>query len=148
MKVYLDTSVISALFDARNPERKALTETFFRESADSELFTSTVTLLEIEETSNPTLRERMWSRALQMSILPVSETTKWLASEYLRYGAIPEGHPEDAYHIAVAVENEMDCLLSWNFRHLVRRKTKDIIRMANSLNQFRQIEIMTPGEML
>jgi len=42
----------------------------------------------------------------------------------------------------------MDCLLSWNFRHLVRRKTKDIIRMANSLNQFRQIEIMTPGEML
>lgn len=148
MKVYLDTSVISALFDARNPERKALTETFFRESADLELFTSTVTLLEIEETSNPALRERMRSRALQMSILSVSETTKWLASEYLRYGGIPESHLEDAYHIAVALENAMDCLLSWNFRHLVRRKTKDIIRMANSLNQFRQIEIMTPGEML
>jgi len=31
MKVYLDTSVISALFDERNPERKSLTEAFFKE---------------------------------------------------------------------------------------------------------------------
>ncbi len=29
MKIYLDTSVISALFDDRNPERKLLTEEFF-----------------------------------------------------------------------------------------------------------------------
>ena len=29
LKVYLDTSVISALFDDRNPERKSLTESFF-----------------------------------------------------------------------------------------------------------------------
>ncbi len=29
MKVYLDTSVISALFDDKNPERKSLTESFF-----------------------------------------------------------------------------------------------------------------------
>jgi predicted nucleic acid-binding protein len=28
IKVYLDTSVISALFDERNPERKSLTEMF------------------------------------------------------------------------------------------------------------------------
>ena len=29
LKLYLDTSVISALFDDRNPERKSLTESFF-----------------------------------------------------------------------------------------------------------------------
>jgi len=29
IKIYLDTSVISALFDERNPERKILTENFF-----------------------------------------------------------------------------------------------------------------------
>jgi predicted nucleic acid-binding protein len=29
MKIYLDTSVIAAFFDDRNPERKALTEEFF-----------------------------------------------------------------------------------------------------------------------
>jgi predicted nucleic acid-binding protein len=31
LKLYLDTSVISALFDERNPERKSLTESFFAE---------------------------------------------------------------------------------------------------------------------
>ena len=30
-RVYLDTSVISVVFDERNPERKLHTETFFRE---------------------------------------------------------------------------------------------------------------------
>ena len=29
MKIYLDTSVVSALFDERNPERKELTKDFF-----------------------------------------------------------------------------------------------------------------------
>jgi predicted nucleic acid-binding protein len=31
LKVYLDTSVFSALFDERNPERRSLTESFFKE---------------------------------------------------------------------------------------------------------------------
>lgn len=73
---------------------------------------------------------------------------EWLAKEYVRNGAVPESYPEDAYHIAIAVINEMDYLLSWNFKHIVRRKTKDIVRMVNTLNRFRQIEIMTPAELL
>jgi len=42
----------------------------------------------------------------------------------------------------------MDYLLSWNFRHIVRRKTKDVVRMVNTLNGVSQIEIMTPAELL
>ncbi len=49
---------------------------------------------------------------------------------------------------AVAIINEMDFLLSWNFRHLVRKKTKDIVRMISTLNNLRQIEIITPAELL
>lgn len=73
---------------------------------------------------------------------------EWLAEEYVRYGAVPEGYPEDAYHIAIAVMNDMDCILSWNFKHIVRRKTRDIVRMVNTLNGLRQIEIITPAEVL
>jgi len=40
------------------------------------------------------------------------ESVEWLAKEYVRYGAVPEGYPEDAYHIATAVISEMDYLLS------------------------------------
>ncbi|MEA1908908.1 MAG: hypothetical protein U9N43_07770 [Euryarchaeota archaeon] len=44
--------------------------------------------------------------------------------------------------------NEMDCILSWNFRHIVRRKTRVIVKMVNTIDKFRQIEIVTPAELL
>jgi hypothetical protein len=37
---------------------------------------------------------------------------------------------------------------SWNFKHIVRRKTKDIVRMVNTLNNLRQIKTITPAELL
>ena len=148
MNVYLDTSVISALFDERNPERKSLTEAFFSEIENFETYISEITVAEIERTPDLELRNRMRGMKSQFSLLSVTDEVEWLAKEYVRYGAVPESYPEDAYHIVIAVINEMDYLLSWNFRHIVRRKTKDIIRMVNTLNRLRQIEIMTPGELL
>ncbi|MEA1964865.1 MAG: PIN domain-containing protein [Candidatus Aerophobetes bacterium] len=148
MKVYLDTSVVSALFDERNPERKSLTETFFKEMENFEAFVSEITVAEIERTLNTTLRSKMKGMILQFSVLPLTDDVEWLAKEYARHEAVPEGYPEDAYHISIAVINEMDYLLSWNFKHIVRRKTRDIVRMVNTLNRFRQIEIMTPAEVL
>ena len=43
IRVYLDTSVISALFDERNPERKSVTEAFFAEIGNFETFISEIT---------------------------------------------------------------------------------------------------------
>jgi predicted nucleic acid-binding protein len=41
-KIYLDTSVISALFDDRMPERKQLTEEFWEKLQEQEVYFSTV----------------------------------------------------------------------------------------------------------
>jgi predicted nucleic acid-binding protein len=84
----------------------------------------------------------------QFSTFSLTDEVEWLANQYIRYGAVPESSPEDAYHIAIAVINEVDYLLSWNFKHIVRRKTRDIVRMVNTLNNLKQIEIMTPAELL
>jgi hypothetical protein len=83
-----------------------------------------------------------------LSIVALTDDVERIASKYCRQGAVPDGYYEDAYHIAIAVINEMDYLLSWNFKHIVRRKTRDIVRMVNTLNNLRQIEIMTPAELL
>jgi predicted nucleic acid-binding protein len=147
MKVYLDTSVISALFDARNPERQALTEAFFRQSADFEIFSSEITLAEIERTHDIVLREKMKAVLMRFPIFDVDDRTESLASEYVLHDAVPANYRGDALHIAAAVINDMDCLLSWNFDHLVKRKTKDIVKMVNTLNKLGQIEIMTPAEL-
>ncbi len=148
IRIYLDTSVISALFDERNPERKSLTEAFFEEIEKFNTYISELTILEIEKTPDPKLRNNMKEVISEFPILYLTEDVEWLANEYVRYGAVPRSYQEDAYHIAIAVINGMDYLLSWNFKHIVRKKTKDIVRMVNTINSLKQIEIMTPAELL
>jgi predicted nucleic acid-binding protein len=148
MKLYLDTSVISALFDERNPERKSLTESFFKGMKDYEIFISEITVAEIERTPEPVLQIRMKEVISPFSVLALTEGVDHLATEYIRNMAIPEGYPEDAYHIAIAVVKHMDFLLSWNFRHIVRRRTKEVVRTVNTMNKFGEIEIITPAELL
>ena len=65
--------------------------------------------------------------------MPADDVIDQLSEDYMRYGAIPEGYPEDAYHVAIAVVNNLDIVLSWNFRHIVRRKTKDIVNASTWL---------------
>ena len=148
IRVYLDTSVISALFDEKNPERKSLTEAFFAQIEYFEAFISEITVAEIERTPSMKLRSKMQDAVLRFSVLTLTDDIEWIVSEYIRHGAVPEGYPEDAYHIGIAVIKEVDYLLSWNFKHIVRRKTRDIVRMVNTLNNLRQIEIITPAELL
>jgi hypothetical protein len=44
--------------------------------------------------------------------------------------------------------NDVDFLLSWNFEHIVGRRTKDIVRMVSSSRGLGQVEILTPAELL
>ena len=148
LKLYLDTSVVSALFDDRNPERKSLTESFYNEIETFEIFISNITIAEIEKTPDKNLKKEMKEKIATFSVLSLSNEVEELAKEIIQKGAISESYSEDAYHIAIAIINEMDFLLSWNFRHIVRKKTKDIVRMINTLRNLRQIEILTPAELL
>ncbi len=129
-------------------QRKSLTEAFFGELGNFEAFISQLTVVEIDRTPNPGLRQNMKEAMSQFSALTLTDEVESLANQYIRQGAVPESYSEDAYHIAVAVVNDIDYLLSWDFRHIVRRKTRDIVRMVNTINNLRQIEIMTPAELL
>lgn len=148
MRVYLDTSVISALLDERNPERKSLTEAFFKERGSFEIFISEITVAEIERIPDMELRSKMKQASAGFSVLSLTDDVEWIAEAYIRHGAVPEGYREDAYRIAIAVVNEVDCLSSWNFKYIVRRRTREIVSKVNTLNSLRQIEIMTPAELL
>ena len=50
-KVYLDTSVVSALFDERTPERLTMTSNFWSKLSDYEVFISELVVEELEKTS-------------------------------------------------------------------------------------------------
>jgi len=146
--VYLDASVVSALFDKANPERQALTQAFFRRASDFRVFISEVTVVEIEQTPDAILRNQMSQVVEAIAVLALTGDAERLANEYVRNGAVPAAYLNDALHIAVSVINGIDYLLSWNFRHIVRKKTMDIARMVNTLSGLGSTEIVTPAELL
>ena len=41
----------------------------------------------------------------------------------------------------------MDFLVSWNFRHMVKVKTKQMVNLINLQNGYKTIEIIAPPEL-
>ena len=109
---------------------------------------SELTLAEIAQTEDQSLRNRMSEATSHFPVLEISAAVEELADEYVKHGAVPRGYSEDAYHIALAVTHRLDYLTSWNFKHLVRTKTRDIVRMVNTLHDRPHVEILTPAELL
>ena len=148
MKIYLDTSVLSAMFDTRNPERLEITKEFFAGQATNRLVVSELTLAEIAATPNEGMRVAMSGVAERCEAVTVTPDADRLAMRYIEAGAVSEWFSADAYHVAIAVVCGADVIMSWNFRHIVRRKTRDIVNMVNTLHGYAHIEIVTPGELL
>jgi predicted nucleic acid-binding protein len=144
----LDTSVISASFDRTNPERQFLTQRFFEKAETFETHVSEIVLAEINGTRNVELRNRLREAALRYTVLEIDEESRALADEYVKQGAIPSDYPEDALHISIATVNGMDYLLSWNFQHIVRVKTRRIISMVNTSLGYPDLQILTPAEVI
>ena len=148
MTLYLDTSVLSALFDTRNPERLEITKEFFATRASDRLLVSTLTLAEIAATANDELRGAMREVADGLEPVEITPDVDRLASLYVEAGAVVEAHSADAYHVAVAVTCKAHMVVSWNFRHIVRRRTRDVVNMVNTAQGYPHIEIVAPGELL
>jgi hypothetical protein len=145
LRVYLDTSVVSAYVDDRLPERKRATVEFWNRLGDYEVAVSELTVTEIQATGGPPIREQMTELIRPFSILPVEEARR-LAQEYVLRGVFSPGTMEDAIHVAGAVASRQDMLVSWNFRHLVNRHRRALINEVNVLMGYPTIEILAPPE--
>ncbi len=124
LKIYLDTSVFSARFDERAPDRKLLTEQFWRNLVSYEASTSSLTVEELRQTKDLQLRTNMESLIAELSVLPITEEMKKLADKYLAVRVLTESMYNDAVHVAAATLTRQDVLISWNFRHLVNRRRR------------------------
>ena len=72
-----------------------------------------------------------------------------LAAVYIAKAVLPSKSSADALHIAYATVNEMDYLLSWNFRHLANSKRKARVTAVNIEEGYKfPTVITTPLEVL
>lgn len=81
------------------------------------------------------------------TLLSVTDDVQYLAERYIESGIFPEKYSADAIYAALATVNQIGILLSWNFTHLVKIKTRRTIALINAIHNYNPIEIIAPPEL-
>jgi len=146
--LYLDTSVPSAYFDDRTKERQEATIKFWREVLPLyQVYISGITMEELEATKNEFLRRNFKKLVKGFRILKVNKKIRNLTRIYIEKGIFPERYIDDALHVATASFYNVSYLVSWNFEHLVKVRTRRLVNSVNILEGFSEIEIVSPQEL-
>lgn len=146
IKLYLDTSVPNAYFDEKNSHRQEITRQFWLQLKEYQVFISNLVIREMKATGDEKLRGNLINLVKDFESLSTkSEEIKILSEEYVSRRIIPVKHIEDAVHIAVVTVNSIDILVSWNFEHIVKLKTKREVNAVNVLLGYNPIEIVEPA---
>ena len=151
--VYIETSVISYL--TARPSRdvvvaayQEITREWWRGARDRfALFVSELVVAEAGTGDPDAARARLETIETLPRLGATAKATE-LARHLLDLGAVPEGAGDDAAHIAIAVANGVDFLVTWNFRHIanatMRSRIEDVCRRSG----YAPPVICTPNELL
>jgi len=146
--LYLDTSVPSAYYDERAKERNEATIRFWKEVLpDYKVYISEFTIRELNNTKDENLKRRLRKLVKSFRELKSNKKIRNLANTYIARGVFPEKYLDDALHVAIATYYEICYLVSWNFEHLVKVKTRKLVNSVSILEGFKEIEIVSPREL-
>lgn len=146
--LYFDTSVLSGFYDERAKERQDATITFWENVLPNyKAYISEITVKELEDTKDETLRRKFKGLIKSFKVLKANKKIRDLANAYIERGVFPEKYVDDALHVAVASFYGISYVVSWNFEHLVKVKTRKSVNLVNILEGYREIEIVSPQEL-
>ena len=150
IKVYLDTSTLSACDDERVPEFGQITRDLFNGGRDRFVYyVSKVVVAEVDAAPETKARKMHgWMKLLHCNSLDEDEMIRALALSYLRERVLPEKSVADAFHMAYATYYKMDYLLSWNFSHLANERRNQAMWKFNFKQGLGSPKIVTPGSLL
>jgi hypothetical protein len=80
--------------------------------------------------------------------LDITDESNALANIYVAEGFIPDRFRLDGAHIAIASIHSLDCVLSYNFAHINRVKTKLQAERINHEKGYKTAVICTAREVL
>ena len=147
IKLYLDTSVISALDDPKKPNRMKETHLLWDDikAGKYDVVVSDVLFEEVNRCTQ-TKRDVLFGFLDEIVYTHISsnEIIETIADEVIRLGILTPKSYDDCMHIGSGVYGESDCIVSWNFKHLVNYKTVKGVRIITSIFNYKNIEIMSP----
>lgn len=150
-KVYIETSVFNFVFADDAPEKRQDTLALFDEIRQGRYipYASDTVIGELDKATEPK-RTKMLSLIGEygLTVLPVTSEALLLARLYIAESVIPQKYATDSIHIAVASVQDLDFIISFNFKHIVKRKTITMTEAINLREGYKRIGIFSPTEVI
>ena len=84
----------------------------------------------------------------KITILEIDQRAYDLSEIYVEMGIIPQKFRIDGIHIAMAAIHNMDCIVSLNFHHINKLKTKITTEVIHRMKGYNNPFICTPMEVI
>jgi len=152
-KVYIETTIPSYLTawpsrDLVVAARQQITREWWQiRRPDFDLFASQLVIDEASE-GDPDAAKRRLEVLKDIPLLALSEDVAELAQAIIERVPFPERAAADALHIAIAVVNGMDYLLTWNCTHIANAALRGAIESVCRSRGYEAPIICTPEELM
>lgn len=151
LKIYLDTSVISHLEQNDVPEKMEQTRKLWKilQTGKYEVIISDLVLAEINECKEPKgsiLKEYL--AQINYKRVDITEEAEEIANEIINEKILTQRSFDDCLHIASAILNDCNIIVSWNFKHMVNVDTINGIRKITFAKRYNNIDIYAPYVLL
>ena len=150
-RVYLETSVFNFVFADDAPDKREDTLRLFEEIRQGKYvpYTSVYVLDELRNAPGEK-RKKMLQLVEDFNIIVLSTdaNAERIAELYVSEGIIPRKYAADATHIAMTSTNDLEFITSWNFKHIVKRKTILLTEEVNTREGYKRIGIYSPTEVI
>ncbi|GHT02265.1 hypothetical protein AGMMS50276_32080 [Synergistales bacterium] len=150
LRLYLETTVFNYYFDTDRDGHADTVRLFEAIGAgEYEGYTSEYVMLELRNASEPK-RNKMLALVENYGIKSVYDDAMIvrLSEIYIQSKIIPVNYRTDSAHIAAASVYGLDCVVSYNFQHINRARTKILTAQVNREEGYNSIVICTSKEVL
>jgi hypothetical protein len=151
LKIYLETTVFNFVFADDAPDKKRDTIKLFNEIKQEKYipYTSEYVLQELQKTEGNKKKQMIdLIEQYKMIFLEADENAVILANKYVEEKIIPIKYRIDGLHIAIAIINDLDIIVSYNFQHIVKMKTIIGTESINLREGYKRIGIYSPTEVI
>jgi hypothetical protein len=144
-RIYIDTSVLGGCFDR---EFATWSNALIRDFRAHRLIPvlSDVTAAEVQDAPESVRDLHQELLAMVAVVLPITEEALSLVAAYTARNILPPKYEADMRHIALATIAEVDSLVSWNFKHVVRLEKIRLFNDVNVQSGYKALSILSPRE--
>lgn len=147
IRIYVDTSVFGGFFDTEfDTETKILFDKILK--GEFKLIISDLTQNELIKAPE-NVRNLMIDLNLDdVEVIKVSDEEINLANNYISENVVGKTSFDDCIHIATTTINNVDLLVSWNFKHIVNVMRIRGYNAVNIKNGYRTLDIRSPKDLI